>query len=204
MVTSARPPSATAIAAMVRAIYSLCRPRPTTPGAGVRPAIPTSVTLHGLLFVALASRGQDEPLAVLGKGFALPRQTILGSALHGRRPSYYGQVEKIPRRPQGVARGVGRSVADVERALAVERVPKGKLAATLAGEGTAVFELSEAQVLYAEADGWSPVSHTFEMQADGSAALSLMFERKTSSFRIGRWWPHVAGGRAKRPKRPRK
>ena len=61
----------------------------------------------------------------------------------------------ILRGTQGAARGVGRLVAEVERALAVERVPKGKLAATLAGEGTAVFELSEAQVLYAKADGWS-------------------------------------------------
>ncbi len=92
-------------------------------------------------------------------------------------------------------------MAEVERALAVERA-KGKLAATLAGEGTAVFELSEAQVLYAKADGWSLVSHTFEMQADGSAVLSLMFERKASSLRVGRWH-HVAGGRAKRPKRLR-
>ena len=46
-------------------------------------------------------------------------------------------------------------MAEVERAPAVERVPKGKLAATLAGEETAVFELSEAQVLYAKAAGWS-------------------------------------------------
>ncbi len=94
-------------------------------------------------------------------------------------------------------------MAEVERALAMERVPKRKLAATLAGEGTAVFELSEAQVLYAKADGWSLVSHTFEMQADGSAVLSLMFERKASSLRVSRWWHHVAGGRAKRPKRLR-
>ena len=107
----------------------------------------------------------------------------------------------ILRGTQGAARGVGRLVAEVERALAVERVPKGKLAATLAGEGTAVFELSEAQVLYAKADGWSLVSHTFEMQADGSAVLSLMFERKASRFRVGRWWHRVTGGRAKHPKR---
>ena len=45
MVTLARPPSATAIVAMVRAIHSLGRPRPTTPGAGVWPATPASVTL---------------------------------------------------------------------------------------------------------------------------------------------------------------
>ena len=87
-------------------------------------------------------------------------------------------------------------MAEVERAPAVERVPKGKLAATLAGEETAVFELSEAQVLYAKAAGWSLVSHTFEVQADGSAVLSLMFERKASRFRVGRWWHHVVGGRA--------
>lgn len=78
-------------------------------------------------------------------------------------------------------------MADVERALAVELVPKRKLAATLAGEGTSVFGLSEAQRLYAKADGWSLVSHTFEMQADGSAILSLMFERKASGSRLGRW-----------------
>ena len=87
-------------------------------------------------------------------------------------------------------------MAEAERALAVERVPKGKLAATLAGEETAVFELSEAQVLYAKAAGWSLVSHTFEVQADGSAVLSLMFGRRASRFRVGRWWHHVVGGRA--------
>ena len=43
--TLARPPYATAIVAMVRAIYSLCRPRLTTPGTGLRPAISASVTL---------------------------------------------------------------------------------------------------------------------------------------------------------------
>ena len=85
-------------------------------------------------------------------------------------------------------------MAEVERALAVEWVPKGKLSATLAGEGTAIFELSEAQAPYAKADGWSLVSHTFEMQADGSAVLSLMFEREASSSRVGRWWHHVTGG----------
>lgn len=84
-------------------------------------------------------------------------------------------------------------MADVERALAVERIPKDKLAATLAGEGTSIFELSEAQVLYEKAGGWSLVSHTFEMQADGSAVLSLMFERKASGFRVGRWRHRVVG-----------
>lgn len=69
MVTLARPPYATAIVAMVRAIYSLCRPRLTTPVAGVWPAISGSVTLYGLL-AALAHREQDEPLVVLGTGFA--------------------------------------------------------------------------------------------------------------------------------------
>lgn len=84
-------------------------------------------------------------------------------------------------------------MADVERSLAVERVPKEKLAATMAGEGTSVFGLSEAQVLYAKADGWSLVSHTFDMQADGSTVLSLMFERKASGFRVGRWRRRVVG-----------
>jgi hypothetical protein len=87
-------------------------------------------------------------------------------------------------------------VAGVERALVVERVPKGKLAATLVGEETAVFELSGAQVLSAKAAGWSLVSHTSKVQAYGSAVLSIMFERKASRFRVGRWWHHVVGGRA--------
>lgn len=69
--TLARPPYATAIVAMVRAIYSQCRPRLTTPGTGLRPAISASVTLYGL-FAALAQREQDEPLVVLGRGFAAP------------------------------------------------------------------------------------------------------------------------------------
>jgi hypothetical protein len=71
MVTLARPPSATAIVAMGRAIHSLCRPRPTTPGAGVWPATPASVTLYGLL-IALARRGQDKPLVGLSMGSAVP------------------------------------------------------------------------------------------------------------------------------------
>ncbi len=197
----ARPPYATAIVAMVRAIYSLCRPRLTTPGAGLWPAISASVTLYGLL-AALAHREQDEPLVVLGTGFAAPTDyTWLDLA---RTPPLLPRASREDTQgTQGAARGVGRSVAEVERALAVERVPIGKLAATLAGEGTAVFELSEAQVLYAKADGWSLVRHTFEMQANGSAVLSLMFERKASRFRVGRWWHRVTGGRAKHPKRPR-
>ena len=73
MVTLARPPYATAIVAMVRAIYSLCRPRPTTPGAGVWTATSALVTPYGLL-AALAHREQGEPLVVLGTGFAAPTE----------------------------------------------------------------------------------------------------------------------------------
>ena len=56
--------------------------------------------------------------------------------------------------------------------LVVKRIPKVKLAATPVGEGTPIFELSEAQARYGKAEGWSLVSHTFKMPAEGSTVLS--------------------------------
>lgn len=162
-------------------------------GRGAWPAPPALIALYGFVAV-LAPGGWDGPPVVLGTEFAALAGYVRLDPAKTRPvpppPASRGGDQEAARCP----RGVGRSVADAERALAVERIPKEKRAATLAGEGTSIFELSEAQVLYEKAAGWSLVSHTFEGQTDGSAVLSLMFERTERSFRLGRWWHHVVGG----------
>jgi hypothetical protein len=76
-----------------------------------------------------------------------------------------------------VARDVRRITMprDVERALVVELKPSQKLAPTLSGEGQSNFSLAGGIAEYK--DDWTLVSHTFEVQPDGSAVFTVIFER---------------------------
>lgn len=109
---------------------------------------------------------------LLSMGFAtLAVYTWLDSA-GTTLASHHRRTARVLRRSQSAAHGVWYPMAQTERALVVKRIPKGKLAATPVGEGTRIFELSEAQARYAKADGWSLVSHTFKMPAESSTVLS--------------------------------
>lgn len=63
---------------------------------------------------------------------------------------------------------------NVERRLWVEKVPKGKLAAALAGEGAAILDVTTEGAPVRE--GWMLVNHTFAVQEDGSGLLTMFFE----------------------------
>jgi hypothetical protein len=69
-------------------------------------------------------------------------------------------------------------MVDVKRALIVSPIPKSGLAASLAGEGDAVFELGGSTTNYSSDEGWYLVSHTFELLDDGSGLLSMIYEKR--------------------------
>ena len=62
-----------------------------------------------------------------------------------------------------------------ERRLWVDRVPKEALAEALAGEGAAILDVNTDGAPGRE--GWILVDHTFAVQEDGSALLTMFFER---------------------------
>lgn len=64
----------------------------------------------------------------------------------------------------------------VERKLVVELVPRQKLAAPLAGEGSGVFDLGGDAPHYQS--GWTMVSHTFTIQNDGSGVITYIMEKQ--------------------------
>ena len=167
----ARLPSVIAITATLLMIYSLYRLRPTAPGTWAWPVIFALLTLYGI--VAALAPGDGTSRGVLpSMGFAtLAVYTWLDSA-GTTLASHHRRTARVLRRSQSAAHGVGYPMAQTERALVVKRIPKGTLAATPVGEGTRIFELSEAQARYAKADGWSLVSHTFKMPAESSTVLS--------------------------------
>ncbi len=68
-------------------------------------------------------------------------------------------------------------MARTERVLIVEWIPPHRLAPTRSGEGAAVFALDGAQAKYQAEEGWQLVSHTFELENDGSALFTMVFER---------------------------
>ena len=130
-----------------------------------------SLTLYGIV-AALAPGDGTSRGVLLSIGVAmLAVYTWLDSA-RTTPASHHRRTARVLRRPQSAAHGVGYPVAQVERALVVKRIPKVKLAATPVGEGTPIFELSEVQARYGKAEGWSLVSHTFKMPAEGSTVLS--------------------------------
>lgn len=64
---------------------------------------------------------------------------------------------------------------NTERRLWVDRVPKEALADALAGEGAAILDVNTEGAPGRE--GWMLVDHTFAVQEDGSALLTMFFER---------------------------
>jgi hypothetical protein len=71
---------------------------------------------------------------------------------------------------------------NVERNLVVVLLEPVQLASVLSGEGAAVIPIGGAQVGGAQErfkpeDGWHLISHTLTFADDGSAILSLLFER---------------------------
>jgi hypothetical protein len=77
-------------------------------------------------------------------------------------------------------------VHDVERNLIIVLLEAVQLAPILSGEDAALIPIGAAQVGGAEdrfkpEDGWCLISHTLTFREDGSAILSLLFERHVSS-----------------------
>jgi hypothetical protein len=75
-------------------------------------------------------------------------------------------------------------VHNVERNLVVVLLEPVQLASALSGEGATVIPIGGAQVGGAQErfkpeDGWGLISHTLTFGDDGSAILSLLFERYT-------------------------
>lgn len=73
---------------------------------------------------------------------------------------------------------------NVERNLVVVLLEPVELASALSGEGAVVIPVGGAQVGGAQdhfkpEDGWRLISHTLTFSDDGSAILSLLFERHT-------------------------
>lgn len=73
---------------------------------------------------------------------------------------------------------------NVERNLVVVLLESVQLAPVLSGEEAALIPIGGAQVGGAEdrfkpEDGWRLTSHTLTFRDDGSAILSLLFERHT-------------------------
>lgn len=73
-------------------------------------------------------------------------------------------------------------VHSVERNLVVVLLEPVQLASVHSGEGTTVIPIGGAQVGGAQdrfkpEDGWRLISHTLTFGDDGSAILSLLFER---------------------------
>jgi hypothetical protein len=75
----------------------------------------------------------------------------------------------MPTRKRGV------SVAEAEHALIVERIPRQKIAQTLAGEGTSTFSLEGWSATYGPE--WKVASHTFTLLDGESALLTVVLER---------------------------
>jgi hypothetical protein len=167
----ARLSSVIAITATLLMLYSLYRLRPTAPGARAWPVIFALLTLYGIV-AALAPGDGTSRGVLLSIGFAtLTVYTWLDSA-RTTPASHHRRTARVLRRPQSAVHSVGYPMTQTERALVVKRTPKGKLAATPVGEGTRIFELSEAQARHAKADGWPLVSQTCKMPAEGSTVLS--------------------------------
>jgi hypothetical protein len=73
-------------------------------------------------------------------------------------------------------------VHSVERNLVVVLLEPVQLASVFSGESAAVIPIGGAQVGGAQErfkpeDGWRLISHTLALSDDGSAILSLLFER---------------------------
>lgn len=73
-------------------------------------------------------------------------------------------------------------IHNVERNLVVVLLEPVQLASVLSGEGAALIPIGGAQVGGAQdrfkpKDGWRLNSHTLTFRDDGSAILSLLFER---------------------------
>ncbi len=69
-------------------------------------------------------------------------------------------------------------MAQMERVLWVELVPKERVGATLSGEGASQLSLGGFSEQFLREDGWEIVSHTFEIREGDSAVLTLLFERE--------------------------
>jgi hypothetical protein len=69
-------------------------------------------------------------------------------------------------------------VAEVERVLRVELIPKERLAAALSGEGAVELGLGGVAHKYLPEEGWRLVSHTFETRAGETAIFTMLFERQ--------------------------
>ena len=92
------------------------------------------------------------------------------------RPTKGGSMGRIGGKRGNDADRVGRATKETERALAVEVISSQKLAATLSGEGASYFAMGGGPPEYRRG-GWKAVSHTFELQKDGSAILTYLLER---------------------------
>lgn len=64
---------------------------------------------------------------------------------------------------------------DTDRVLWVEILSREQLAPVLAGEGAGHFGLGGADSTFPVED-WTLVSHTLDIQEDGSAILSVVYE----------------------------
>ena len=68
-------------------------------------------------------------------------------------------------------------MARVSRVLTVELVERERLAAVLAGEGAGHFDLGGTEAVFPIAEGWRTVSHSFDLREDGSAILTMIYEK---------------------------
>ena len=66
---------------------------------------------------------------------------------------------------------------DADRVLWVEPLSREQLAPVLAGEGAGEFELGGANLTF-PLEEWTLASHTLDIQEDGSAIISMIFERR--------------------------
>ncbi len=64
-----------------------------------------------------------------------------------------------------------------DRVLTVDFFPPQQLAAALAGEGAGHYELGGSDKHF-PLDEWTLVSHALDVRADGSAVLSMVYERR--------------------------
>jgi hypothetical protein len=66
---------------------------------------------------------------------------------------------------------------DADRVLWVELLSRQELAPVLAGEGAGEFELGGANLTFPLGE-WTLASHTLDIQEDGSAIISAIYERR--------------------------
>jgi hypothetical protein len=66
---------------------------------------------------------------------------------------------------------------DADRVLWVEALSREQLAPVLAGEGAGEFELGGANLTFPLGE-WTLASHTFDIQENGSAIISAIYERR--------------------------